>query len=230
MTNLILALVSALWIGVLTSVSPCPLATNVAATTVLARRLGNRRRAAYGIAAYTLGRVAAYILLAGILFLGLSSMPDLAAFLRQEVLPLVGPILILAGMAVLGWLPLPSGWSVGSAHTAERISRWGITGEFALGGLFALSFCPVSAALFFGSLMPLATATPFPLIAVMTYGIGTALPVGAVAFIAVFSADRAGKVLQRIQSMQTVAITATGAILILIGLGLTLTRTLRVID
>lgn len=183
--------------GILTSISPCPLATSIAATTVLARRLGNTRRAAAGVLAYTLGRVAAYALLAGILFFGLASMPALFAFLRQEVLPLVGPILILAGMVVLGWLPLPVHWKLGTSATADRISRRGIAGEFALGGLFALSFCPVSAALFFGSLIPLAATSPLSLGAVVLYGIGTALPVGIVSGIAVVSMEKAGNALNR---------------------------------
>lgn len=228
MTGLLLAIASALWLGILTSVSPCPLATNIAATTVLARRLGNARRALVGIVFYTLGRVSAYVALAGILFLGLSSMPAMSAFLRREVLPLVGPILILAGMAVIGWLPLPFNWKVGSADAAERISRWGICGEFALGGLFALSFCPVSAALFFGSLIPLAASSPLSIMAVVLYGIGTALPVAILAFIAIFSAEKAGQTLQRIQKLQTGAMTLTGTVLIVLGCWLTLTDTLRV--
>lgn len=227
MTALILAAGSALWLGILTSVSPCPLATNIAATTVLARRLGNTRRAAAGVLAYTLGRVGVYALLAGILFLGLASMPALSAFLRQEVLPLVGPVLILAGMVVLGWLPLPFDWKLGSAGAAERISKWGIAGEFALGGLFALSFCPVSAALFFGSLIPLAAASSLSLGAVVLYGVGTALPVAVLSLMAVFSAEKAGYALQRVQRLQSGAVALTGAVLILIGCWLTLSNTLR---
>ncbi len=229
MSGLLLAASSALWLGVLTSVSPCPLATNIAATTVLARRLGDRKRAVAGITAYTLGRVGAYVLLASILFLGLASMPAVSAFLRQEVLPLVGPILILAGMAVLGWIPLPFNLKFGSADAAERISRWGILGEFLLGGLFALSFCPVSAALFFGSLIPLAAASTLSTLAVVLYGVGTALPVALLSFLAIFSAEKAGMALRRIQQLQRTALALTGAVLIGIGCWLTLTDTLRVL-
>ena len=48
---------TALWLGLLTSISPCPLATNLAATAYLARRVESRRRAVTGAVAYTLGRV-----------------------------------------------------------------------------------------------------------------------------------------------------------------------------
>lgn len=229
MTALFAAVASAIWLGVLTSISPCPLATNIAATSVLARRLGSRRRAAIGIGAYTLGRVCAYLLLAGILFCGLSSMPALSAFLRQEVLPLVGPILILAGMAVLGWLPLPFDLKFGSVDTTDRLSRWGLAGEFLLGGLFALSFCPVSAALFFGSLIPLAAASSVSYTAVFLYGIGSALPVAVFSFLAIFSAVSAGKALQRVQQLQKGALKLTGAVLIIVGCWLTVSDTLELI-
>jgi len=229
MTDLLAAAATALWFGLLTAISPCPLATNIAATTVLARRFGNTRRAAVGVVAYPLGRVGAYSLLAGVLFFGLASMPALSAFLRHEVLPLVGPILILAGMAVLGWLPLPFNWKLGSADTADRISKWGITGEFALGGLFALSFCPVSAALFFGSLIPLAAASSLSFLAVILFGIGTALPVGILSLLAIFSVEKAGRFILRVQQLQAGALVLTGTGLIAVGIWLTLTDTIHLL-
>ena len=229
MNTVLLAAGSALWLGILTSVSPCPLATNIAATTVLARRLGNTRRAVAAMLAYAFGRVAAYALLAGVVFLGLASMPALSAFLRQEVLPLIGPILILAGMVVLGLLPLPVNWKFGTSRTADRISRGGIAGEFALGALLALSFCPVSAALFFGSLIPLAAASSLSLGAVVLYGIGTALPVGIISGIAVVSVESAGKAIKRLQNMERAAMLITGWLLIGVGIWLTLLDTIKIL-
>ena len=219
-----IAMGSALWLGVVTSVSPCPLATNVAATSVLARRVGQRRRALAGAVAYTLGRVAAYGLLALVILAGVSSMPAASTFLRETFLPLVGPILILAGMAVLGWLPLPFDFKAGGARSAEKLAGWGLLGEFSLGALFALSFCPVSAALFFGSLIPIAVASAMPVLPVALYGIGTALPVGLIAVALVLSAEKAGRTLSKIQQFQRVAVVLTGAVLILVGTWLTLTN------
>ncbi len=216
----LLLLASALWLGLVTSVSPCPLATNVAATSVLARRVGSRRRALLGALVYTAGRMSAYLALALIVFAGLSSMPALSAFLRQAVLPLVGPILILTGMAVLGWLPLPFGIGAAGAGSVGRLAGLGLAGEFGLGALFALSFCPVSAALFFGSLLPLAVASAMPSVPVALYGVGTALPVGIIAVVLVSGADRAAGTLERLQSFQRHAVRITGAILIGVGVWL----------
>lgn len=225
MTPLLVALPTALWLGLVTSVSPCPLATNVAATSVLIRQLGHRGRALVGVVAYTLGRIAVYLALALVLSAGLTSQPALAAFLRREVPPLVGPVLILAGLAVLGWLPLPVSWRAGGEAAARRLAGWGLAGEFGLGALFALSFCPVSAALFFGSLLPLALASPAPFLPVAVYGLGTALPVGLVAVLLVFSATLAARTVHGLQSLQKVAVLLTGWVLLAVGVWLTVTAT-----
>jgi len=151
-------------------------------------------------------------------------MPAVSTFLRETFLPLVGPILILAGMAVLGWLPLPVDFKAGGAKSAEKLATWGLLGEFSLGALFALSFCPVSAALFFGSLIPIAVASSLPALPVALYGIGTALPVGLIAIVLVLSAEKASRALNQIQRFQKVAVVLTGSILILVGIWLTLTN------
>lgn len=168
-----------------------------------------------------------YIALALIVLAGLASMPALSAFLRREILPLVGPVLILVGLVVLGWIPLPINWRAGGAGAAES-SKWGLAGEFLLGGLFALSsfLCPTSAALFFGSLLPLAMASSMPPLPVALYGLGTALPVGILAVLLVVSSEKAARALDRVQSFQKVAVTLTAVVLIAVGVWMTLRDTL----
>lgn len=217
----LVTIVTALWLGVITSISPCPLATNVAAVSVLSRRIDDRGKALWGALAYTLGRVTVYVFLALLLMAGMTTMPTLAGFLRNGITPFLGPILILAGMAILDWLPFPVSFQLANAAMAERISKWGLVGEFFLGFVFALSFCPVSAALFFGSLIPLALEFSAPPLVVAIYGIGTALPVGGVAVIIVYSARRASTLLSSLQSVQKPMLKGTAAILIGIGLWLT---------
>jgi cytochrome c-type biogenesis protein len=218
----VILLGSALWLGVVTSISPCPLATNVAAVSVLSRQVGNRKRALWGAISYSLGRVFAYGLLAVIILAGLASMPGLSAWLRTGVLPFVGPILILAGMALLGWLPWKIEWSAGSAEAASKMASWGLIGEFLLGSLFALSFCPVSAALFFGSLLPLAMTFSVPAIPVLLYGVGTSLPVVVIAILIVISSAMASAALGRLQLVQRHALHVTAWILLAVGVWLTL--------
>lgn len=221
MTALVLAASSALWLGIVTSISPCPLATNVAAVSSLSRQVGNRRRVLLGAGAYTLGRVSIYLVLAMLLFVGLASMPQLSSWLRREALPLVGPILICAGMALLGWLPLPIDLKLASPEAARKLSGWGVASDFMLGALFALSFCPLSAALFFGSLIPLALPSDSPPLVVSMYGVGTALPVGLVAILLAISSEKTAKALGRIQDVQKLATMLTCVVLIAVGVYLT---------
>lgn len=224
MTEVLAAAATALWLGLLTAVSPCPLATNVAALSVLARKVGAPRRALIGAAAYTGGRVLAYAAIAAIIFAGIASMPSVSAALRQSVLPLVGPVLILAGMAILGWLPLPISFKLAGDGAARRLSAWGIAGELGLGALFALSFCPVSAALFFGSLVPLMLSSSGAPLLLILYGIGTALPVAVIAVLLATGSRHVAKTLSCIQLAQKHAMTATGAILVAVGVWLAVTE------
>jgi cytochrome c biogenesis protein CcdA len=203
------------------------LATNIAAISVLARKVGSTRRALAGAVAYTLGRVSVYGLLALVVGIGLASMPRVAMWLRQEILPLIGPILILAGMAVPRWLPLPINLRLTGEDTAAEMSKRGLVGEFLLGALFALSFCPTSAALFFGSLMPVAlAATAGAPVLVGLYGVGTALPVGLMAILLVVSSEKAAKALGRIQASQVWVRRVTGVVIIAAGIYLTVFHTI----
>ena len=75
------ALAGAAWLGILTSISPCPLATNIAAVSYLARRAGSRRSAVVGALAYAVGRAGAYVLIGAGVALGLASAPKVSSAL-----------------------------------------------------------------------------------------------------------------------------------------------------
>jgi cytochrome c-type biogenesis protein len=141
--SLTVLLGTALWLGLLTSISPCPLATNLAATAYLSRRVESRRRAVMGAAAYTFGRVAAYAILAGLLAFGIASAPAVSQTLQRWMAPLLGPLLVLTAMVLLGLVSLPFQSSFATQSSAEKWATRGVFGEIALGFLFALSFCPV---------------------------------------------------------------------------------------
>lgn len=208
----------AFWLGVLTSVSPCPLASNLAATAWLSRRVDSRVQAIAGTLAYTLGRVAAYACIAGLLALGIASAPDVSQNLQRWMTPLLGPLLVLAAMVLLELIPLPFRSSFISQDGAEKWASRGGLGAFALGFLFALSFCPVSAALFFGSLIPLALGSGQIAGPVVSYGIGTAAPVAAFALLMIFSARIASKLAGGISKFQPRVLKAMGFLLLAAGL------------
>ncbi|RPJ35750.1 MAG: sulfite exporter TauE/SafE family protein [Verrucomicrobiaceae bacterium] len=224
-----LMLGTAVSLGLLTSISPCPLATNLAASAYLSRRVDSRRRAVMGAVVYTLGRVAAYVAIAGVLALGLVSVPAVSQNLQRWMVPLLGPVLVLTAMVLLGLLTLPFQASLASRSRAEKLAAGGLLGEFALGFLFALSFCPVSAALFFGSLIPLAIGSGSVFAPVVVYGIGTAAPVAGFALLMVFSARAASRLAGGIGRLQPWFLKATGVLLLIAGLYLTARDTLRLL-
>ncbi len=221
-------LTGAAWLGLLTAVSPCPLATNLAATAYLSRRVESRRAAVLGTIWYTLGRAGAYLSVALLLGLGLASAPQLSQGLQKWLPPLLGPLLILASMVLLGLIQLQFSASMASQQTAERWARRGWFGDIALGFLFALSFCPVSAALFFGSLLPLALEGGMIAAPVAIYGVATAAPVAAFSLLMIFSARAASRLVGGLSRWQPVMLKATGGILLAAGLYLTIRHTLGI--
>jgi len=121
-------------------------------------------------------------------------------------------------MVLLELLPMPWGGKGMSQGTAERLARFGVAGEFALGFVFALSFCPASAALFFGSLLPQALACPNAAPPVVAYGIGTAIPIGIFAVAVAIGAGFASRFGEGIVRWQPRIRTVTGTILLLLGI------------
>jgi len=220
---------SGLVLGLLTAVSPCPLATNLAATVWLTRHAASRRRALLGALAYTGGRVAAYGAIAALLVLGTLGAPELSRVLQRWLPPFVGPLLVLTAMVLLHLLPLPWANAGMKQETAERLARLGLLGEFLLGVLFALTFCPTSAALFFGSLLPQALASPTAAPPVIAYGVGTAIPIGVFAVAVAVGAGFAGRFRDGIVRWQPRIRVISGIALLAIGLYLIARDTLMVI-
>jgi cytochrome c biogenesis protein CcdA len=212
------ALGTALWLGVLTSISPCPLGTNVAAISFVARRLTSPLRVLAAGLLYTAGRTLVYVFLAFLLVRSLLAAPALSDALQRYSSRLLGPLLILVGMVLLDLIPLRlPGFGLGE-RAQERIARWELAGAFLLGALFALSFCPVSAALYFGSLLPLAARSGSALLVPGIYGAGTALPVILFAVLVAAGARSLGKAFDRLRAFERWARLATGIVFIAVGI------------
>jgi cytochrome c-type biogenesis protein len=224
-----LAAGSALWLGILTSISPCPLATNIAAVSYVGRQVGSTRAILVSGGLYTAGRTLAYVVLGAAAVWSLMSMVAVSSFLQGAFHRALGPLLVVVGLLLLGLfkLNLPGfGVSVG---LQERVDRSGVWGAGLLGIVFALSFCPVSAGLFFGSLVPLATDRSSPLLLPTLYGVGTALPVATFAVLLAAGAGWLGKALDRAQAFEVWARRVTAAVFIGVGVYETLRSTLYLI-
>jgi cytochrome c-type biogenesis protein len=229
MTPFFLGLGASLWFGILTSISPCPLANNIAAISFVSRRAGHPRVVLFSGLLYTLGRMATYVGIGTALVSGLLAIPGLAVGLQKYMNILLGPILVVAGVLILGIIPLPSFGSAIMSKIHRYAEQWGEAGAFLLGLLFALSFCPVSAGLFFGSLIPLAITQNSRFIYPALYGLGTALPVLFFAGILSFSAKSIGRVFNKITELEKWARWITAGIFILVGLYYSAAFTLRLI-
>jgi len=209
------------WFGILTAISPCPMATNIAAIGFLGRKVASPRAVLLSGLLYTIGRSLAYLGVAVAAVWGLTSMPALSQFLQGGFNTILGPILILVGMLLTGLLELPWSLSLAGDGLQERVSA-GWWWPLLLGVLFALSFCPVSAALFFGSLVPLAVKSGSTVSIPLVYGLATAVPVVVVAIIIAFSAGSLGRTYDAIQRFAWWAQRVTGTIFILVGIYLSL--------
>jgi cytochrome c-type biogenesis protein len=218
MDSYILAAASAFWLGLLTSISPCPLATNIAAISFIGRRVESPRRVFFTGLLYTGGRTLTYLILGIILVASLLSMSEMSLLLQKYMNKLLGPVLIIVGMFLLEMISFgAAGVGVGEKFQ-KRAESFGLWGAALLGIIFALSFCPLSAALFFGSLIPLSLKHNSSVVMPVLYGIGTALPVLAFALIIAFGAQSLGRAFNILTVVEKWGRRVTGLIFIVIGI------------
>lgn len=229
MNEFIIGIGSALWLGVLTSISPCPLATNIAAISYIGRKVGNSRQVFLTGLLYTLGRTATYLALAFILVASVLSVPQISMFLQKYMHLALGPILIIVGMFLLGLIELSMGGGGMGAGLQKRVDAMGIWGALLLGIVFALTFCPTSAALFFGSLVPLSFKVNSSVTLPVVYGVGTALPVMVFAVLLATSAQSVGKAYNILAKIEWWARMLTGAIFVLVGIYFSLKHVFHVL-
>jgi len=218
-------IVSALWLGILTSVNPCPLASNIAAVSFIMKRIDKSSTVFTSGFLYTLGRMVCYTVLGMLLTSSLLTIPQTAQFLQKYMNQLLGPILIITGLFLLGLIQVSLPSFALSDRLANRLNNMGVMGSFPLGVLFALSFCPSSAALFFGSLLPLSLNNGSTVLFPAVYGIGTGLPVLIFAVIIAFGVKNISSLFQKVTAMEYWTRKITGIIFILIGIYYVLTHT-----
>ena len=211
---------TAFLLGLMTAVSPCPLATNIAAIGFIGRNIGTRRRIFRNGLLYALGRVIAYTLLGIVLILLLqtgTSLFGIQKFIGKYGQLLLGPALLCIGLFMLfgNRLPVPS---FGYRGNGESIARRGGWGALWLGVLFAMAFCPTSGVFYFGVLIPMsATATAGYLLPPL-FAAATALPVVATAWILAFSVQCIGGFHEKLQTIRKALNRTVGALFTAIGI------------
>ena len=217
--------VTAMILGVLTAVSPCPLATNLTAVAYLGRALDNRRKVFYLGLLYTLGRTIAYSALGAVLIFIIRKGED--AFDIQDAISaigewILGPALVLIGLFMLfgHLLHLPK---FGFSGQASGSWTQGALGALILGVLFAMAFCPTSGMLYFGMLIPMSAVESGGYVLPMVYAIATSLPVLVAAWIIAYSMQSLGKVMGKIAVFQRWFNRFVAILFILVGLYYTVT-------
>lgn len=209
---------SALWLGILTSISPCPFATNIAAISFISKRITNPIFVFFAGLAYTLGRMFSYAILGILIIKSVLAIPEAAQFLQKYVVKAMGPILILTGLIVLKVIKLKFSRLTLSEKHHNALIEAGAPGAFILGAFFALAFCPISAALFFGSLIPLSLSHKIGSILPVIYGIGTGLPVLFFAVAIAIGVSSLNKWFSKLAVIELYMRKITGVIFILTGL------------
>ena len=179
-------LLTAFLIGILTSISPCPLATNITAIAYISKDIKTPRHTLLNGLFYTLGRGISYTLLATLIYLGLSSF-QISRIFQSWGDKVLGPILILIGFIMFGVIKINLG---GKNEKIEKLKEYlaskGYLGSILLGVLFALAFCPYSGVLFFGVLIPLVLKSTEALLLPLLFALGTGLPVIIFSFVIAF--------------------------------------------
>lgn len=206
---------TAFLLGLLTALSPCPLATNIAAIGFIGKDIENRKRIFRNGLLYTLGRILSYTLLGVVLILILKEGSNM--FGIQKTIGVwgelvLGPLLFLIGLFMLlgDRLNLPQFGFQGNAEGLARKGGWG--------ALFALAFCPTSGVFYFGMLIPMsATATAGYLLPVV-FAIATAIPVLVVAWILAFSVQQLGSFYGKMQKVQKWMNRIVGVLFIVVGI------------
>lgn len=219
MTPFMMGMAMALWFGILTSISPCPLATNIAAVSYIGGQISTQRGVFVAGVLYMFGRMFTYTVLGAILVSSAQSVPAVANFLQKYMNILMGPFLILIGLILLNIIKFNMGDGAGiiADRLQGRIKHFGLFGAGLLGIIFALSFCPVSAALFFGSLFSVAVKNNSGIILPSVYGIGTALPVLGFAILMGISTRMLSKAYNKVSVFEIWARRITAVVFVLAG-------------
>lgn len=209
-------LLTALALGLLTAIAPCPLATNITATAYIAKTIDSKKKVLLSGLFYTLGRMFSYTFIGGIIYFGASKF-QVAKIFQGNGEKYIGFVLVILGLIMLNVIKL--NFIKGGNFTdalSDKLKDRGLWSSFLLGALFALAFCPYSGALFFGMLMPITIKAG--LLAPIVFSIGTGFPVILFAFVIAFSLEKLGQYFKVITQVEKVMRTLAGLVFVLTGL------------
>lgn len=211
-------ILSAFVLGLMTAISPCPLATNITATAFISKNISNKKLVFLSGIIYSLGRSFSYTVIGLVLYFGASKF-HVARFFNQNGEKFLGPLLIIIGLIMLNVIKLNFlGTSSFTETLSEKFKDKGLLGSFLIGIVFALAFCPYSGALFFGMLIPMSIASADGLYLPIVFAFGTGLPVILFTYLLAFAAGKVGVFYTKIAKIEKVMRYVAGVVFILTGM------------
>jgi len=210
-------LLTAFLLGLMTAISPCPLATNITALAYISKEVTDKRKVFINGLLYTLGRVLAYTSIGAILFFGASKF-HVSRAIQSNGEKWIGPLLLVIGILMLDFIKLPGSSGNLMQRFAEKVKLGGGLGALLLGLLFALAFCPYSGVLYFGMLIPMVLAQPTGLLLLPSFAIATGLPVIILAYLLAFSVNSVGRTYNLIRNFEVWFRRVVAALFIITGI------------
>lgn len=198
-----LPVIAAFLIGLVAAISPCPLTTNITALAYISRNITDRKYVAVAGALYTLGRMVSYFVIGAVIIIAGVNIPGLATALQDSGERFLGPLLIIVGILMLGIIKIPALRGGGRlSRIGEKVARRRWLGPFLLGVVFALAFCPYTAILFFGVLIPLSIKSTAGVTFPAVFAIGTGLPVLIFAILLSFGVSKVSTWLDKVTAAE----------------------------
>jgi cytochrome c-type biogenesis protein len=208
----------ALLLGLMTAISPCPLATNITATAYISKTLTSKKKVLLSGFLYTLGLALSYTLIALIIIFGASKF-QVAKFFQGNGEKFVGPVMVVIGLVMLNVIKLNF---LGKSNITEKLEdkfkNKGLLGSFLLGSLFAMAFCPYSGAMYFGILIPMSIKSSIGFVLPFFYALGAGSLVLFFTFLIAFSMQKVGKYFKIITKIEKVMRVIAGLLFLLTGL------------
>jgi sulfite exporter TauE/SafE len=209
--------VTAILLGLLTAISPCPLATNITAIGYISKDVEDKSKVFYNGIFYTIGRVITYSGLALIIMLGADQI-QFSGFLQKYGEKLIGPLLIIIGLFMLDFIKINIPGLKGLFTGMEKKKTWGYFDALLLGIVLALAFCPYSGVLYFGMLIPLSLSSSSGLLLPPIFALATAIPVIILAWMLAYMMHRVSSLYNRLKSFELWFRRFASVIFIIVGL------------
>ena len=216
---------SALVLGLMTAISPCPLATNITAVGFISKDIENRNRVFINGLLYTLGRAISYTAIALVIYFGADQF-EFSGFFQLYGQKILGPLLIIIGLFMLNVIKIKFPGMSGLTSRMETKTKWGFLDAILLGMIFAMAFCPYSGVLYFGMLVPMTVASVSGLYLPIVFALATGIPVIIFAWILAFSVGSIGVVYSKIKNFEVWFRRIVAVLFIGVGIYYTISRLL----